>query len=374
MIPKSKIYYMKLFFMAFLVLNCEKSSLNFSNGIKAVEFDIQKDGIENMKDSASCKTCHQTVYENWNLSRHKVSFTNELYKESHDREPRNWCVNCHAPFIKPNGDESNLEDRILKEEGISCIVCHVREKKILTQKLPKKTEDLVHTYKVEKDFGDRNFCASCHQFNFPNIESSRQDKNFIYSNLEMQNTVNEFNSSFFSKMGECKTCHMESYSMNSHSFFGGHSKKKLDESIEIEIERISDKKIMIKLISIGIAHSFPTGDLFRTLRIRLNDFKSKKFITEINLKKQYENNKSKDKNSPSMNLVSDNRIQPPLDSHISEKNFILEIKKGITELEVVLFMDYLFGLNRLETKLDKKFTYLEFKRKKIRIKDSKLKG
>lgn len=366
---------MKIIPFLFFLLYCENSSLNFSNGLSPINFDLESDAIKDLEDAKSCKNCHKEVYQNWFNSRHRVSFTNELYQESHKREPRNWCINCHAPLIKPNGIQSKLEDRILKEEGISCNVCHVREKKILVEKLPiLKEKKYFHEYKLEKKYGDRNFCADCHQFNFPTIESARNDKNFHYSKLEMQNTLNEFNSSFFNNLGECKTCHLEAYSKNTHSFFGGHSKNKLSESIELEIEKITETKISIKIIGIGIAHSFPTGDLFRTLRLKLIEPKSKKFITEIYLKKIYEENNSKDKNSPSMILASDNRLEPPKSSHVSEKNFIIEIPKDIHEIEAIFYMDYLHGLNRIETKLNPNLSFLEFKNKKFKLTKPKSKG
>src|SRR6185369_16156590 len=87
---------------------------------------------ELLGDSSSCKSCHETVYKNWHVSRHRVAFTNPIYQESHARESSVWCVNCHSPMMRLGGNPQVLADRIQSEDGISCITCHVRNGKILT--------------------------------------------------------------------------------------------------------------------------------------------------------------------------------------------------------------------------------------------------
>ncbi|MBK7055728.1 MAG: hypothetical protein IPH52_11885 [Leptospiraceae bacterium] len=46
-----------------------------------------------------------------------VVSTNNLYKESHEREPLIWCVNCHAPIMKADGDPENTGSTLV-EEGV----------------------------------------------------------------------------------------------------------------------------------------------------------------------------------------------------------------------------------------------------------------
>jgi hypothetical protein len=368
-----------------LFISCKEENLHrFSKGIEPVFYSVKEDSIQNnltgeiLFDSNSCKDCHKTIYENWFNSRHKVALTNELYRESHEREPMEWCVNCHAPLLS-RGENPNLpEKRILREEGISCNVCHVRNKKILTSKIPTLTRDqtkYIHDYKVEPSMGKSEFCANCHQFNFPTLKSARTKDNFAYSHLPMQNTVAEFKESYLSNLGECQTCHLASGSADSHSFFGGHDAAKLASSLFLQMERVSQKTILLKVIANGIPHAFPTGDLFRTLKITLRNKKTGSILSEVSLRKEYEDVKtSKDKNSPSMILLADNRIMPPNEGHASEKSFLLPIPEAVEEIEAEISMDYLHGLNRLVTKIPEKFTSLRFKKIYFKLNKSKDSG
>lgn len=374
----------KKFFLSFVFLySCKEiDPFRFSKGVDPTSYSIEQDSVRDKKsgkilsDSKSCMNCHKTIYDNWNNSRHRVAFTNELYQESHEREPMQWCVNCHAPLLKEEANPDLPNERLLSEEGISCIVCHVRNKKILTSKLPALSEtEYAHDYEIAPSIGKSEFCANCHQFNFPTIKSTKSKDRFVYSHLPMQNTVKEFKESFFSHLGECQTCHLESKSANTHSFYGGHDKEKLASSIFLQIERITRYSISLKVITNGIAHSFPTGDLFRTLKIRIKDEKTKQILSEVWLKKTYvDAKKGIDKNEPSMSLVEDNVILPPLESHTSQKSFILLIPENIEDIEAELILDYLHGINRLLSNIPEKLTSLPIKKVCFKLKKIKESG
>lgn len=368
-----------------LIVSCrEESIFRFTKGIEPVFYSVEEDSIrdkstgEILQDSKSCKSCHKKVFENWYNSRHRVAFTNELYKESHEREPKEWCVNCHAPLLDRNVNRLSLENRILKEEGISCNVCHVRNKKILVSKIPKSQADnreLTHDYQVELKIGKSEFCANCHQFNFPTLKSARSEGHFEYSNLPMQNTFTEFKESYLSKYGECQACHLAANSNETHSFFGGHDREKLNSSLFLEIERISKNTILVTVITNGIPHSFPTGDLFRTLRIILKNSKTGNTVGELSLKKDYSDVKtSEDKNTPSMILLADNRIISPNISHTSSASFQMHLEENVNEIEAELFMDYLHGLNRLTTDLPENLTRLKIKKVYFKLKKTDASG
>ncbi len=191
----------------------------------------------------------------------------------------------------------------------------------------------------------------------------------------MQNTFFEFKESTLNKYGECQSCHLASNSMETHSFFGGHDLEKLNSSLFLEMERINKNQVIAKIISNGIPHSFPTGDLFRTLRVSFRDKKTKKYLGDLSLKKDYIDLKSSDDpNSPSMILLADNRISPPINGHSSHAEFVLNISEEFDEIEAEMYMDYLFGLNRLVTKLPDNITLLKFKIVNIRLKSPKDSG
>ena len=113
----------------------------FSKGLFPVvfapaDFALHPKSGMRMQSSKDCAPCHETAYRNWNLSRHKVALTNELYRESHEREPSPWCVNCHAP-LRLSGNEKNP---YREKEGVSCLVCPVRAGKVLVRQAPQSRD------------------------------------------------------------------------------------------------------------------------------------------------------------------------------------------------------------------------------------------
>jgi|GEM_PF-1248593 len=373
------------YFFAFLLLSCNSpkdTSLQFSKSISPIVFNLQKDTLQNkdtgerLVNAKSCQTCHKEVYENWFNSRHRVAFTNELYHDSHEREPMTWCINCHAPFINKGDNIDNPNLRLQKEDGISCNVCHVREGKVLVSKLPsinQNRKSLLHDYKINTEMDKSALCANCHQFNFPTILSSKDKSKFAYSHLPMQNTVGEFEDSYFKLYGECQSCHLERDTSRTHKFSGGHDKERLADSIFITGEKIGTHTVLLSVLSVGIGHSFPTGDLFRALKIKIKDSKTKLLLAELILKKDYQLTQMSTNartDSPAMHLVSDTTIPPATNDNASSKTFTIQISDKVMLLEAELYMDYLHGINRTQTKIPIENTILPFKKVKIELKES----
>ncbi|MDX1957490.1 MAG: multiheme c-type cytochrome [Leptospiraceae bacterium] len=366
---------MKFFLSIFVILmicKCNENKSNtwkFSNAIEPVVYDIEKDSIKDkktneiLKDSKACSSCHKLIYDNWEKSRHKVSLTNQLYKESHSKEPQIWCVNCHAPLWNPKSDLKDPEQRVLKEEGINCQVCHVREAKIITGKLPilKENNSYSHDYKVDPKLKSSEFCGNCHQFSFPKIHTLGDSVKIHYTNLAMQNTNEEFKNTQMSKYGNCQDCHLQSQTGESHSFFGGHDKDKLKNSLFFSLVRIGKTNFILEVYSYGIAHSFPTGDLFRNLRIRIKN-KEKKIITELQLKKVYQ------EINGNYFLVSDTVIPEPSKSEIASRiQFPFQLNNNLKEIYVEMILDFLNPSSRIFTKIPFDETFLKIKEEKILI-------
>lgn len=362
--------------------SCTKSDpsnpWSFSLGMEPIVFDpevenpINTETGKRMDSSEDCASCHKTIFDNWKLSKHREAFTNSLYKNSHAQEPLTWCVNCHAPLIEPGRDVDNPDERYLSSEGINCQVCHVRGKKIIASHLPpiqKERSALFHAYRIEPELSKSEFCASCHQFNFPKIKKNSEDSTITYSHLPMQNTYEEFRSTEMSKMGTCSDCHLLKDTVYSHSFPGGHDREKLSESLHIQIERVGRRTILTHVIASGIAHSFPTGDLFRTLRVTVKNSK-KRTIEELALKKIYRDaiqTFREDGNTPSRVILGDNRIPPPDSGYVSQNSFPVGISEDDTELEFELYMDYLNPSSRILSDLPYEETVLPIKIIKLKV-------
>ncbi|MBM9578251.1 hypothetical protein JWG45_13925 [Leptospira sp. 201903070] len=345
--------------------------LKFDKGIHFVSFHPGSDPIRDINSgklldsAADCKPCHKTVYENWSRSRHRVAHTNEIYRSSFSQEPMQWCENCHSPL------RSSLDQTPFKpEEGISCNVCHVRGGKILTSENPKLFPKKYHEYTVIDSFGTEELCAFCHQFNFPTWTSFSDRKSTLeYSNLTMQGTQDEWRHSGFADESNCIDCHLAPSTKNTHSFRGGHSLPDLKKSLDLEAEYVGPRTIAVRVVSNGIGHSYPTGDLFRALRLKVYS-ESGKFREEFIFRKLYRNatKEEKERSDEPRVLESDTRIPPPFENKNSAyKEFFLEVPDRPRKLKLELWIDYLNDVEKIFSHLKRKETLKKISSERIQI-------
>lgn len=343
--------------------------LGFTKGAEPVRFhpesDVAKSPNGNPWTSAeSCRECHKEVYDNWRSSRHREAFTNQLYQESHAREPMQWCVNCHAPLTLPQKNADDPASRVLKEEGISCNVCHVRSGEMVAARIPQPEpgKQLVHRYKIIPEFSDAAMCESCHQFDFPEYRSTLPGQPVRFTGLPMQNTVEEWRSGGLSNIS-CQGCHVLSNSRDTHKFSGGHDLSRLSDVFRIEVKRTTPADARASIIMLGVGHNFPTGDLFRALRIRI--YSEDRLIHEEVLKKDYRNLVGPEvhPDGPTKALTMDSTIPAPLaGDYASVRSFEFSLPARSRLLRVDLHMDYLHGANHLLTRMPKEKTQPMFKR------------
>lgn len=190
--------------------------------------------------AANCGACHEKQYAEWRSSRHSVAFTNRIFAASYAREPMRWCLSCHAPSPEQQraiGEARRVEEVSAPEvaDGVSCIACHVRDGRVLTK----------------RELGAPEFCASCHQFNFP------------HQTEPMQDTVAEWRRA--GGQERCQDCHMP---RGAHTFPGAHDRSFLARAVEVNVSG-SDDGVVVRLQARGAAHRVPTGDPFRRLIVQL---------------------------------------------------------------------------------------------------------
>ncbi|MBX3724173.1 MAG: hypothetical protein KF713_20165 [Turneriella sp.] len=346
-----------LFAAAAFAATCEKKTAPlFSKGVYPLVFTEQdfplhpKTGTP-MQTSADCRDCHKTVYDNWSKSRHRVALTNELYRESHEREPSPWCVNCHAPLRLTGAEQKPYRG----DEGISCLVCHARAGKILTGAPPTKAE--AHTYVIRPEFKDERMCENCHEFNFPTAATAMHEgEKFRYTAQPMQSTVEEYRASGYFGRVTCQGCHLFSGTVDSHSFPGGHALERLKRDLRIEIARSDPNHITVRLFAQGIGHAFPTGDLFRTLRVRL--LGADGHAAEIELRHHFElvPAAERDANAPLKRRVKEETLPPPRLDYVSMREYTVPWPAAARSVSAELYMDYLDPLNTMTTHLSPRIT------------------
>lgn len=345
----------------------------FSKGVyplvfKPADFPLHPKTGKPMLASADCQSCHTTVYRNWNASRHRVALTNELYRESHEREPSPWCVNCHAP-LRATGTE---KQPYRGEEGVSCLVCHARAGEILASSPPivKAGARPAHSYRIVPEFKDERFCENCHDFNFPTADTALTDgKAFRYTDQPMQSTVAEYRaSSYFGKV-TCSGCHLFAGSDQSHAFPGGHAIDRLKKDLRVEIERTGSAQITVKIYAHGIGHAFPTGDLFRTLRLQLRDAQSR-HSSQIELRHVFTPVPAaqKSETSPLKVRVREETLPPPQLDYASMREYAMPWPATSAEIISELYIDYLAEINSMTTHLPPRVTRPLIKRERFYLK------
>ena len=366
--------------VALELVSCSKPATEttplFSKGVypvvfKAEDFPPHPKTGKAMQSSEDCAGCHATVYRNWQKSRHRVALTNELYKESHAREPSPWCVNCHAPLRLLGSEKTPYRG----EEGISCLACHARGGEILTGALPVPAKPalkgkLAHSYRIDAQFKDERLCENCHEFNFPTAASAMSEgKDFRYTDQPMQSTVSEYRASAFYGKVTCQGCHLFRDTADSHTFPGGHALERLKKDLRVEAVRESVDSLTLRIYAQGIGHAFPTGDLFRTLRVLLYD-KTVNEQQEVELRHFFENPPAaqSSQQAPLKLRVADETLPPPKTDYLSVREYALPWPAASRQVRAELYIDYLSGQNTRTTHLPARFTRPLIKRQDFKLK------
>lgn len=125
-----------------------------------------------------CGACHPDIYAEWKLSTHAAAWIDEQYQVEIAKSGNRWlCLNCHTPLLVQHdrwpvgledGDverpvliDNPVHDPALREEGITCAACHLREGTIAGPGLPNSTSP--HPVQADPDFRGNAICARCHQ-------------------------------------------------------------------------------------------------------------------------------------------------------------------------------------------------------------------
>lgn len=251
-----------LVYFLFVLIACNGDKPIFPNGLDSVSTGWEKKDQKQLLNS-HCLSCHKDM--DAHKDRHSFSWKSELFQEAIKIENREWCVHCHAPlstqkeiyFRKLKGD-TNLTDLDLQllNEGINCVSCHVRNGKILGSK---NINNGYHEV-VESNIDQSEFCANCHQFNFP-IFSGDLIK---YSNHPMQNTYEEWKSS--GKEESCQSCHY-----SNHNLIGPYDKTWfLDQFYDFKVAAEEEVLSVSFRMAKGRGHNLPSGDLFRSLVLEVS--------------------------------------------------------------------------------------------------------
>jgi Cytochrome c554 and c-prime len=242
--------------------------------------------------ATECKECHEEIYREWSESMHAKAWTDPYYQVDYIYDgSQQICLNCHIPFenqqenlvlgfkdkekfrpiLKPNPNF----DPALRDEGVTCVVCHIKEGKIVG---PFGVEGAPHSVIADPEMiSGIKFCEKCHV-----VSGKRWD---TFYRIPPCGTVAEIGER--DEVLDCVGCHMpevirplvkglEPRKGGKHFFRGGHHPETVRKSLRVEYKKefSSDKgkiKYIFTLTNIGAAHYLPTGtpDRHLTLELRL---------------------------------------------------------------------------------------------------------
>lgn len=214
-------------------------------------------------DADRCARCHDEAHESWTGSRHAASYTNPVFQASfHTAVLRGWCLNCHAPLPEQQeairaGEHNNP----LVQQGVSCAVCHVRDRTILTPSPPSRLAQLAHRAEHSTALRESDFCGGCHQFRAPSHDGSQ-----LQIGAPLQDTLSEWEHSAAARDGQrCQDCHMPD---GVHEFRGAHDPSMLRSALRVRTETDGRRLRLIVETTDKVGHAVPSGDPFRRLELR----------------------------------------------------------------------------------------------------------
>jgi len=255
-----------------------------------------------------CGQCHQAIYREWSESMHAKAWGDPYFQaDTRYDGSQQICLNCHTPLENQQEnlvigfrDQAKLDpvlktnphyDSKLRDEGVTCAVCHVKNGRIVG---PFETDSAPHPVTVDKEiFSGLKPCEKCHV-----VSGKRWD---TFYRIPPCGTVAEIKES--GQKLDCVGCHMPEVLRPAaegmaerkgrrHLFQGGHTPEMVGKDLTVTIRKAVEKdrvKYLITLENTGTFHDLPTGtpDRHLTLEVRLLDKKGKVIKEKIYTMKRY---------------------------------------------------------------------------------------
>lgn len=270
---------------------------------------IIPEGLSSLS-ARECGSCHEDVYNEWSGSMHAKAWVDPYYQVDFVFDGSlQICLNCHIPLrdqqenlvmgfrdkdkfrpiLKPNPDF----DTDLRDEGVTCAVCHVREGSIVASS---KTGNAPHPVTLDPVFSPGlKACEKCHV-----VSGKRWD---TFYRVPPCGTVAEIRES--GQAVDCVACHMPETIRQTakgksrregrkHLFLGGHHPGTVKSALRVDYKTNYDSKnkeyeFEFTLTNVGADHYLPTGipDRHLTLELRLLDSEGNLIREKIHKMKRY---------------------------------------------------------------------------------------
>ena len=235
-----------------------------------------------------CGVCHRDAYREWASSIHAHAWTDPYFQVDFEFDrSQQTCLNCHTPLQNQQenlvlgfGDRENFQpiltsnesfDQALRDEGVTCAVCHVRDGVIIG---PFGDTNAPHATRRDPDMlNGSGVCRRCH------VATGRRWDTFY--RIPPCGTVAEIMEAGDSTPG-CTACHMPAVerplvagshtrSSRRHLFRGGHHQDTVRQAIAVDVE-LKDNgptewTATVGVRNTGADHYLPTGTPDRHLTV-----------------------------------------------------------------------------------------------------------
>ncbi len=302
-----------------------------------------------------CGICHKEHYKEWKTSTHAHAWTDMQFQAELKKESSPYlCINCHIPLQNQqkyivtgliNGDiyqpVEHLNpkfDKNLKQEGINCASCHVRNGAVIG---PTGTTKAPHKTIKDTNFLSEKLCIGCHNANAvvtPTLACTFQ-------------TGEEWKAGPYYGKKTCITCHMLEKNRENvagfgkrkshlHYFMGSGIPKvkgehpKMLNGLAFHLSKLKNNyhkndslNFIFKVKNVNAGHRVPTGDPERFFIIKFQLLNNGTII--INKTKRIG---ERWQWYPIAKKLSDNNIYP-LEERSYRLNTLLK-KQGIYQLKV----------------------------------------
>ena len=213
-------------------------------------------GIKRLATNQSCEACHVDEAREWSRSRHRDSASNQAFSAAFRLEPDPFCWRCHAPEAR---DEPGIVSSA-SAAGVACVTCHLDAHGEILGARVGRANGASHAVVQSDRLSGSKACAGCHEFAFPSVARQKREL--------MQTTLSEHARSAFAAQS-CGDCHMPKIGADqhfSHAFAATRDPMALRNAVRVSTER-QRGELHVRITPEGVGHAFPTGDLFRRLRV-----------------------------------------------------------------------------------------------------------
>jgi hypothetical protein len=242
--------------------------------------------------AGTCQGCHPETHAEWTTSIHAVAWIDPQFQAEITKSGNRWlCMNCHTPLQiqqeklaiglhdgdveRPILVDNPAYDVSLRDEGITCAACHVRDGVV---RGPGLGGNAPHPVEADPAYRDGSLCLRCHQ-----AEATYPGKNFVCT----FNTGAEWRAGPYAAEGTtCGDCHMPSIqrpaavggpvrTVGRHWWRGAGIPKipgryPPPEANAFGLEtaaRVADGRLIIEATNAHAGHMLPSGDPERRVHV-----------------------------------------------------------------------------------------------------------